>query len=88
MNNAKLVSLLTLVFFTCVNTEPLVAQTEKTNFIVVLIDDMGWSDLSCFGNQAVQTENIDRLAKEGIRFTNFYVYQSGTKGCQPIVAPS
>ena len=78
---AKLPSLLILAVFVCVNAKPLVAQTEKTNFIVVLIDDMGWSDLSCFGNQAVETENIDRLAKEGIRFTNFYVNA-------PICSPS
>jgi len=63
------------------NTNRLHAQAEKTNFIVVLIDDMGWSDLSCFGNQAVETRNIDRLAKEGIRFTNFYVNA-------PICSPS
>ncbi len=62
-------------------TPTLLAQTEKTNFIVVLVDDMGWSDLSCFGNQKIQTENIDRLAKEGIRFTNFYVNA-------PICSPS
>lgn len=81
MNRAKLASLLTLAVFTCVNATSLVAQTEKTNFIVVLIDDMGWSDLSCFGNQTVQTKNIDRLAREGIRFTNFYVNA-------PICSPS
>lgn len=63
------------------NLNTLYAQTEKTNFIVVLIDDMGWSDLSCFGNQAVETRNIDRLANEGIRFTNFYVNA-------PICSPS
>lgn len=57
------------------------AQSEKTNFIVVLIDDMGWSDLSCYGNQAVETTHIDRLAKDGIRFTNFYVNA-------PICSPS
>ncbi|MDX1928619.1 MAG: sulfatase-like hydrolase/transferase [Pirellulaceae bacterium] len=62
-----------LSVFALMIPQPLIAQTEKTNFIVVLIDDMGWSDLSCFGNAAVKTENIDRLAKEGIRFTNFYV---------------
>ena len=80
MNKARLASLLTLAVFTSVNGL-LFAQTEKTNFIVVLVDDMGWSDLSCFGNAAVQTENIDRLAKEGIRFTNFYVNA-------PICSPS
>ncbi len=49
--------------------------------IVVFIDDMGWGDLSCFGNKAVETQNIDRLASEGIRFEQFYVNS-------PICSPS
>ena len=53
----------------------------KPNIVLVLIDDMGWSDLSCFGNDAVQTPNIDRLASEGIAFTQFHV-------CAPICSPS
>ena len=81
MNKPQLASWITLAVFAIVWQQPLVAQTEKTNFIVVLIDDMGWSDLSCFGNEAIKTENIDRLAKEGIRFTNFYVNA-------PICSPS
>ena len=50
------------------------------NVIVVLIDDMGWSDLGCFGGN-VATPHIDRLAREGRRFTNFYVNS-------PICSPS
>lgn len=53
----------------------------KPNIVVVFIDDMGWGDLSCFGNKAVTTENIDRLAAEGIRFEQFYVNS-------PICSPS
>lgn len=49
--------------------------------IVVFIDDMGWGDLSCFGNKDVETQNIDRLATEGIRFEQFYVNS-------PICSPS
>ncbi len=51
------------------------------NIIVVFIDDMGWGDFSCFGNQDAQTPNIDRLAAEGIRFSQFYVNA-------PICSPS
>ena len=54
---------------------------ERPNIITVFIDDMGWSDLSCFGGKVTETENIDRLAAEGIRFTNFYVNS-------PICSPS
>lgn len=53
----------------------------RPNIVVVFIDDMGWGDLSCFGNKAVTTENIDRLAAEGIRFEQFYVNS-------PICSPS
>jgi arylsulfatase A-like enzyme len=81
MSKRYLAVCFTLALFACCSAAPLAAQTEKTNFIVVLIDDMGWSDLSCFGNESVKTENIDRLAKEGIRFTNFYVNA-------PICSPS
>ncbi|QDU03538.1 Arylsulfatase [Gimesia chilikensis] len=58
-----------------------IAAQEKPNVIMVFIDDMGWSDLSCFKGAAVKTNNIDRLADEGIRFTNFYVNS-------PICSPS
>jgi uncharacterized sulfatase len=51
------------------------------NVIVVLIDDMGWGDLSSFGNREVRTEHLDRLAAEGIRFESFYVNA-------PICSPS
>ncbi len=48
-----------------------IAQNHP-NIIFIFIDDMGYSDLSCFGNKEMKTPNIDRLAKEGIRFTNYY----------------
>ncbi|XZE45115.1 sulfatase-like hydrolase/transferase [Pirellulaceae bacterium SH467] len=54
---------------------------ERPNVIVVLIDDMGWADLSCFGGKRPETEHIDRLAKEGMKFTQFYVNS-------PICSPS
>lgn len=56
-------------------------EAASPNIVLVLIDDMGWSDLSCFGNKAVKTVNIDRLAQEGISFTQFYV-------CSPLCSPS
>ncbi len=54
---------------------------DRPNIVTVFIDDMGWSDLSCFHGDRVQTEHIDALAAEGIRFTNFYVNS-------PICSPS
>src|SRR6188768_1951162 len=46
---------------------------SRPNIVLVLIDDMGWGDFSCFGNKEIQTTNIDRLASEGLRFQQFYV---------------
>ncbi|MSU28098.1 MAG: sulfatase [Pedosphaera sp.] len=44
----------------------------KPNIIIFLIDDLGWRDLGCQGSTFYQTPNIDRLAKEGVRFTDAY----------------
>ena len=44
---------------------------ERPNVIVILVDDMGWSDLSCYGSE-IPTPNLDALAKNGLRFTQFY----------------
>lgn len=57
------------------------AAAAQPNIIVVLIDDMGWGDLSSFGNTDAKTPNIDRLAAEGIRYSQFYVNA-------PICSPS
>src|SRR4051812_32559587 len=53
----------------------------RPNFIFVLIDDMGYADLSCYGGRAGQTVHIDSLPKEGLRFSQFYV-------ASPICSPS
>ena len=45
---------------------------EKPNIVFVLIDDMGWKDLSCCGSEFYETPNIDRLAASGMRFTDAY----------------
>ncbi len=47
-------------------------HTEKPNFIFILVDDLGWKDLGCYGSEFHETPNIDRLAGEGVRFTNAY----------------
>lgn len=48
------------------------ASNQKKNVIIILLDDMGYGDLSCTGSQAISTPNIDALAEEGIFFTNYY----------------
>ncbi|MHC4124237.1 MAG: sulfatase, partial [Planctomycetota bacterium] len=45
---------------------------KKLNFVFFLIDDMGWADVSCYGSSFYETPNIDKLAGEGMRFTDAY----------------
>ena len=47
------------------------AQASRPNIVVVLADDMGWSDIGCYGGE-IRTTNLDRLARGGLRFTQFY----------------
>ena len=55
-------------------------SSGKPNVIIIFIDDMGYGDLSCYGNKQVSTANIDALAKRGTRFTQFY---SNSPVCSP-----
>jgi len=74
---------LLLLFLTILtlSSASLVAQADRPNIVLVFIDDMGWGDFSCFGNDDAETPNIDRLATEGVRFEQFYVNS-------PICSPS
>src|SRR3954464_8642011 len=47
------------------------AQPAKPNIIVILVNDMGFSDLGCYGSE-IPTPNLDALASHGLRFTQFY----------------
>ncbi len=48
------------------------SSLEKPNIVFILADDMGYSDLGCFGAEVIETPNIDQLAGNGLRFSNFY----------------
>lgn len=51
---------------------PLPAQQRKPNIIVILADDMGYGDISCYGHPTVRTPHLDALARGGVRFTDFH----------------
>jgi hypothetical protein len=53
---------------------------ERPNIVLLLADDLGYGDLSCFGSPAVKTPHLDRLAKEGMMCTRFY---AGSAVCSP-----
>jgi arylsulfatase A len=50
-----------------------VSATPKPNFIIIFCDDLGYSDIGCFGSKLHRTPNVDKMATEGTRFTSFYV---------------
>jgi len=56
------------------------ASKDKPNFIIIFIDDQGYQDLGCFGSPNIKTPNIDQMAKDGMRFTDFY---SAASVCTP-----
>ena len=57
------------------------AQAQKPSIILILTDDMGYSDIGCYGGKFAPTPNIDKMASEGIRFTQYY-------SASPICSPS
>ena len=70
--NARLVLVLvaSLVGATTAKAEP-VAEASRPNIVVILVDDMGFSDIGCYGSE-IPTPHLDRLASNGLRFTQFY----------------
>lgn len=47
-------------------------QAKKPNFLIIFTDDQGYQDLGCYGSPNIKTPNIDKMAKEGMKFTSFY----------------
>ena len=72
----KILSLIVMgcLFFACSS------KSEQPNIIFILVDDLGYGDTGCFGQEKIQTPHIDRLAGEGIRFTQAY---AGNAVCAP-----
>ena len=57
------------------------AETPRTNFVIVLCDDLGYGDIGCFGHPHIKTPNLDKLAGEGLRLTDCYA-------AAPVCSPS
>ncbi|HAW97365.1 MAG TPA: arylsulfatase [Opitutae bacterium] len=60
-----------LLFFLTLTFPLLGFAAKRPNVVVIMADDMGWSDIGCYGSE-IETPNLDRLAKNGLRFTQFY----------------
>ena len=56
------------------------AVAKKPNILFILADDLGYGDLGCYGQKVIRTPNLDRLAAQGMRFTQFY---AGSTVCAP-----
>ncbi|XP_033105292.1 arylsulfatase A-like [Anneissia japonica] len=65
------------LFITCISTG---SSFHKPNFVLFLADDMGFADLQIYGNPLSKTPNIDKLARDGLKFTQFY---SASSVCSP-----
>ena len=75
INSKALYLLLLSVFSFCLGAK------DKPNLILIFTDDQGYGDLSCFGSKKINTPHIDRIAKEGRKFTSFMV-------ASPVCTPS
>ena len=81
----RLIALLSLLPCACATQQApeqrVIACRSHPNIVLIFADDLGYGELGCYGQQKIQTPNIDRLAREGARFTNFYT-------AAPVCAPS
>ncbi|MCH8042770.1 MAG: arylsulfatase [Planctomycetes bacterium] len=80
MNRFRSIALLSLLLFIPTASFAAEAKTRKPNIIFIMADDLGYGDLGCYGQKQIKTPNIDRLAAEGMRFTNCY---AGSTVCAP-----
>ena len=69
---ALLASLLALVLAACSAFGQDAKPPRKPNILLILVDDLGYADLGCYGSKDIRTPNIDRLAKDGVRLTDNY----------------
>ena len=65
-----LITVMSILCFSAVQAADL--NGSKPNIVLIMADDLGWKDLHCYGNQKLDTPNIDRLADQGLLFTDAY----------------
>lgn len=70
------IKLIALVIVTVLSNSRLIAQSGKPNIIIVFTDDQGYQDVGVFGAPKIKTPNLDKMASDGIKFTDFYAASS------------
>lgn len=73
-NTTTLLSLLLLGITACKGQEPV--KNRKPNVIIIFTDDQGYQDVGCFGAPDIETPNLDKMAQDGIKLTDFYAAQA------------
>jgi arylsulfatase A-like enzyme len=73
-------ALIALCLFQCVMAPAATRRAAGPNFVILFADDLGYGDLGCYGHPTIRTPNLDRMAAEGMRFTDFY---SAAPVCTP-----
>jgi len=69
-SSALSILILTLIITSCANENE--TKVISPNIVLIMADDLGYGDISCYGNTLINTPNLDRLAAEGVRFTDFH----------------
>ncbi len=77
MSRQRITTSCLVVLLCCVSTETHCVADQQPNIVLILADDMGYSDVGCYGGE-IQTPHLDRMAAGGLRFTQFY---NGAKCC-------
>jgi arylsulfatase A-like enzyme len=79
-SSTAFIALLNLLFVSTVPAQKNKPPARQPNIILILADDLGYGDIGAFGQKFIRTPNLDKLAKDGIKFTNFY---AGAPVCAP-----
>jgi len=79
-SSTAFIALLNLLFVSTVPAQKNKPAARQPNIILILADDLGYGDIGAFGQKFIRTPNLDKLAKDGIKFTNFY---AGAPVCAP-----
>lgn len=76
LSGVRIAVLLLVAVAACSDMATVSAAEPPPNFVIVFTDDQGYQDVGCFGSPDIETPNLDQMAREGIRLTDFYVSQA------------